>query len=151
MSVEQLLHDALLADAGVSAIIGNRLYFLQLPQGPDGLVYPSGVYQPIALTPLYVQTRGRSPLEGGQATVGRVRMQLCFWADGSSGGATVLSLYQAVMAAMENFNAIALPTSPAVIANAPNRLVQRKIDVEPNTQPPLARLHMDFDIWYQDQ
>jgi hypothetical protein len=151
MSVEQLLHDSLLADAGVAGIIGTRLYFVQIPQGPDGIVYPLGCYQPIALRPLYIQTRGRSPLEGGQATIGIVRMQLMFWATGPTGGATMLTLYEAIMAAMENFNAITLPTSPATIFSAPNRLVQRILDVEPSTQPPLARLRMDFEIWYQDQ
>jgi hypothetical protein len=150
MSVEQLLHDSLLADPGVSAIIGTRLYFIQLPQGPDGLTYPAGVYQPISLRPLYIQTRGRTPLEGGQATIGTVRIQLMFWASGPTGGASMLSLYQAIMSAMENFNAIT-PTGFRIIVNAPNRLVQRILDVEPNTQPPLARLRMDFEIWYQDQ
>jgi hypothetical protein len=151
MSLEQQLYSSLVADIGVSALIGARFYGLQLPQGPDGLVFPAGVYQRVSTVPLYTHTRGRSPLEGGQATVGRARMALKFWSDSASGYAVCLQIYEAVMAAMENFNAIALPTSPAIIAQAPNRLLSAIFDDESNTQPPLSRLRMDFEIWYQDQ
>lgn len=149
MSVESILRAELLSDAGLSALIGDRLYLVQLPQNP---IYPCGIYQRVSTTPLYIQTRGRNPLTGGQATIGQVRFSFTFWSnDGAQGGAIVESIALALMAAMENVNLIALPTSPATITNAPNRLITRRMGIEPNTQPPLFKALLDFLCWYSDQ
>lgn len=149
MSVESILLADLLADAGLSALIGSRLYLVQLPQNP---VYPCGVYQRVSTQPLYVHTRGRVPLNGGQASIGRARFSFSFWSDnGATGGAIVESIALALMAAMENVNLIALPTSPATINDAPNFLITRRMSIEPQTQPPLFKAMLDFMCWYSDQ
>lgn len=153
MSVESILRAELLADAGLSALIGNRLYWVQLPQNPQlQNLYPCGVYRRVSTVPLYVQTRGRNPLTGGQASVGQVRFSFTFWSgDGTTGAAQVGAIGLALKAAYENVNLIALPTSPATINNAPNRLVFETYDFEPQTQPPLPRGRLDFISWYSDQ
>ena len=150
MSVESILLADLLADAGLSALIGNRLYQVQLPQNPT---YPCGIFQRVSTTPLYVNSvRGRNPLAGGQATVGWARFSFSFWSnDGKNGAAIVDSIALALMAAMENVNLIALPTSPATINNAPNFLLTRRMSIEPQTQPPLFKALLDFKCWYSDQ
>jgi uncharacterized protein DUF3168 len=148
MSLETQLRAALIGDTAVNSLIGDRLYHVQLPQIPS---YPSGVLQRISTQPLYVHTRGRTPLEGGQATVGWARISLCFWTDGRNAADTGESIAQAVMAAMENFNAWALPQSPSVLFSAPNILITRRTGIEPQTQPPLFKAMLDFKIWYQDQ
>lgn len=150
MSVETILLADLLADPGLSALIGNRLYVAQLPQNPS---YPCGIYQRVSTTPLYVNSvRGRNPLTGGQATVGKVRFSFTFWSnDGKNGAAIVESIALALMAAMENVNLIGLPTSPATINQAPNFLITRRTGIEPQTQPPLFKAMLDFMCWYQDQ
>jgi hypothetical protein len=139
----------LLADAGLAGLIGDRLYLVQLPQNP---IYPCGVYQRVSTQPLYVQTRGRTPLTGGQATIGWARFSFKFWSnDGQQGGSIVESIANALMAAMETVNLIALPQSPVVINNAPNFLLTRRMGVEPQTQPPLYFEMLDFKLWYSDQ
>jgi Protein of unknown function (DUF3168) len=149
VSVESILRADLLADPGLSALIGDRLYLVQLPQNP---VYPCGIYQRVSTIPMYVQTRGRSPLLGGQATVGWARFSFSFWSnDGAQGGAIVESIALALMAAMENVNLCALPQSPAVVTQAPNFLITRRMGIEPQTEPPLFKVLLDFKCWYQDQ
>jgi hypothetical protein len=150
MSVESILLSDLLADAGLSALIGNRLYQVQLPQNPT---YPCGIFQRVSTQPLYVNSvRGRNPLTGGQATAGWARFSFAFWSnDGKNGAAIVDSIALALMAAMENVNLIALPTSPATINNAPNFLLTRRMSIEPQTQPPLFKALLDFKCWYSDQ
>lgn len=149
MSVESNLRAQLLADPGLSALIGDRLYLVQLPQNPQ---YPCGVYQRVFTQPLYVQTRGRNPLTGGQATIGWSRFSFTFWSnDGAQGGSIVEQIALAVMAAMESVNLIDLPQSPVVINQAPNFLITRRMGIEPQTQPPLFKAMLDFKIWFQDQ
>jgi hypothetical protein len=155
MSVESILRAELLADPGLSALIGDRLYLVQLPQNPQGPpnnLYPCGVFSRVSTQPLYVHTRGRNPLTGGQASIGKARFSFSFWSDdGSNGSIIVENIALALMAAMENVNLIALPTSPATINNAPNFLVTRRMGLEPQTQPPLFKVLLDFMCWYSDQ
>lgn len=148
MSLEIALRAALIGDATLSALIGDRLYHDQLVQAP---VFPAGTLQRAGTVPFYVQTRGRTQLTGGQATMGFARISLAFWTTGATAAEQRESIYLAVMAAMENFNYAALPQSPVVIADAPNRLVMRRHTVESGTQPPLAKLLLDFQILFQDQ
>jgi hypothetical protein len=155
MSVESRLRAELLSDPGLSALIGDRLYLMQLPQNPQGPptdLYPCGIYARVSTVPLYVQTRGRATLQGGQASVGRVRLSFTFWSDdGTNGSIIVENIALALMAAMENVNLVDLPTSPFVISGAPNFLVTRRPGIEPQTQPPLQKTMLDFMCWYQDQ
>jgi hypothetical protein len=147
VSFEISLRSALINDAGVSALIGDRLYHAQLVESP---VYPAGTLQRAGTNPFYVQTRGRGNLVGGQATMGWVRISLAFWTTGAAAAETGESIAQAIMAAMENFNNSAQPTSPAVIFSAPNYLVTRRSGVEPGTQPPLFKELLDFRMLFQD-
>lgn len=143
-----------MADPGLSALIGDRLYLLQLPQNPQGPpdLYPCGIYARISTQPLYVHTRGRNPLTGGQATIGRARFSFTFWSDdGANGSIIVENIALALMAAMEGVNLVDQPSSPFVINGAPNFLITRRPGIEPQTQPPLQKTMLDFMCWYSDQ
>lgn len=142
MTLEQQLHDALLADSGVTAIIGDRLYLVQLPQNP---VYPAATYQRITTIPVYVHTLG-----GGQGQIGYARFQITGWHSGASSGKQSDDFARAVLAALQTFNAFALPSSPLVLTQAPNFLLSRRMQVEPGTQPPIFKAILDVKLWYRD-
>jgi len=85
MSTEQTLYSTLKNDAGVSALVGTRIYPLLLPQNPT---YPAITYQRISTRP--VMTRTGNGLDF-------VRMQIDCYADSYSG---VKALAAAVEAAL---------------------------------------------------
>jgi hypothetical protein len=143
MTLEKQLYDALLADFGVAAFIGDRLYLVQLPQNP---VYPAATYQRISTFPLYVHKLG-----GVQGQVGWSRFQITGWFSGATSGQQSDGFARAVAAAIQTFNAFALPGSPSVLTQAPNYILSRRMHVEPNTQPPIYKAILDVKLWYRDQ
>jgi hypothetical protein len=144
MTLEQIFQNAMVSNPGVNAIIGNRLYLVQLPQNP---VYPAAVYQRISTVPIY----SHSPDTGQQGTVGWARFQVTAWATGATSGATMEAFAAAVLSALQTFNAWALPTSPQVITQSPNYIVGRRMSIEPQTDPPLFMAVIDIKICYRDQ
>lgn len=146
MTLEQQLHDAVVADPGLSAILGSRFFLVQLPQNPT---YPSAVYQRVSTVPIYTH----STLGAGQASVGWSRFQITAWFNGASGGAAALDFFSKFMAFLQTFNAYQLPASPFVIAQAPNFLVGSgfRLEWEPQPQQPLAKAMLDIKIYWQNQ
>jgi hypothetical protein len=144
MTLEQQVQNALVSDPAVNAIIGTRLYLLQLPQNP---VYPAAVYQRVSTVPIY----SHSPATGQQASVGWARFSITGWATGANSGAIMEAFAAAVLAALQTFNAWALPTSPQVITQSPNYIVGRRMSIEPQTDPPLFMAAIDVRICYRDQ
>ena len=144
MTLEQIIQNALVADPGVSAVIGSRLYLLQLPQNPT---YPAAVFQRVSTVPIY----SHSPDVGQQGSVGVARFSFTAWATGAHSGATMEACAAAILAALQTFNAWALPTSPQVITQAPNYVVGRRMGIEPQTDPPLFMSVIDVKIFYRDQ
>lgn len=143
-ALEQQIYSALTGDSGMQAVIGTRLYLVQLPQNPT---YPCAAFQRVDTVPIY----SHSPDSGEQAAVGWARYQFTCWASGPSGGQLTEQFALALRNALQTFNAWALPTSPEVLAQAPNFIVSRRMGIEPQTQPPLFKAIIDVRICYQDQ
>lgn len=135
--LETTVRTALLANAGLTALIGQRLYMVQLPQNPT---YPAGVMQRISTVPFTTLTQGST-----FQSMGWCRFSFTFWANGANGGSTTDQIAQALQAAMLTFNA-----SLAGSTAAPNRLLTRSLTVEPNADGPLAKARIDYSILYQE-
>ncbi len=141
-SLESRLHSAFVGDAGVSALIGTRLYDRQLPPTPT---YPCAAYQRISTIPLYSQERGSE--QGG---VGWARFQISMWASGQNGGNDSDAIATAFANALQGFNLWSPPASPVVVNTAPNYVLNRRAGIEPNTNPPVFKVFLDIKVWYQE-
>jgi len=145
LAMEQQIRTGLLADAGVSAIVGTQLYPDQIPQNPPS--YPCGVIERISDRPYYTQqTPG-----GTQASVGWARISISVWCDGANASLIRENLCRAIILAMQTFSCYDLPSSPLVVRQAPNILVGRRQWVEPQPRQPLFRAALDFMCCYQFQ
>lgn len=140
MSLEADLRTALLADAGVQAQIAQRLYLMQKPPRCS---FPCAAYQRISTQRLYTQALG-----GSQATRGWCRFQVTIWGDTATGGAQVLTVRDAILAALQTFNLGALPASPSVLSQAPNFILQERMGLEPQPEQPLVKYMMDVQVWF---
>jgi hypothetical protein len=141
VSVEQQIYNGLLAQPGVTGIIGDRLYLVQLPQNP---VYPCAAYQRVATVPLYTQENAN------QGTVGYVRFQFTGFFQGASSGQQSDAFAQAVTAALETFNCAMGAQSPPVLGTPPNYVIGRRMLVQPQTQPPIFMCVIDAKLWYNE-
>lgn len=144
LAVEEQVRNGLIADAGVTAIIGTRFYPDQLPQNP---VYPCGTIQRVSDVPYYTQ---QSP-GGTQASVGWCRISVTIWCDGANASQVREDLARAIILAMQTFSCFDLPSSPLVVRQAPNRLLNRRHGVEAQTRQPLFKAMLDFQVAYQFQ
>jgi len=155
MTLEQQLYTAIAGNAGVQALLavdagGNvAFYDKQLPQqnvtGAGALAYPAGVYQRISSPRLFVHT----PL-AQQASAGRARFQLTFWATGATSTLTLGQIDAAVLAAFRGSDFF-FPSGSPPVDRGNFFSYDSRMEVEPNTQPPLARLRIDVQFWFQDQ
>lgn len=144
LAVETQIRNALIADAGVAAIVGTNWWPDQLPQNP---VFPAGTIQRVSDVPYYTQ---QSP-GGTQASVGWCRISITVWCDTKDGGLTRENLCRAIILAMQTFSCYDLPSSPLVVQQAPNILLNRRHGVEPQTRQPLFKAMLDWRIAYQFQ
>lgn len=143
-TLDERLRAAFLADAGVSALIGNRLYDRQIAQNPPQ--YPCAAYQRISTIPLYSQEH-----DSDQASVGWARYQITVWADGPNGGIIAANVAKAFSDALQGFNLWNQPASPVVVQSAPNYILNRRAGIEPNTKQPLFKEFIDIKCWYSEQ
>lgn len=144
VAVETQIRSGLIADAGVAGIAGNRFYVDQLPQNP---VYPCGTVQRVSDVPYYTQ---QAP-GGTQGSVGWCRISITIWCDGATATDIRESLARAIILAMQTFSCYDLPSSPLVVRQAPNILLNRRHGVEPQTRQPLFKAMLDFRVGYQFQ
>ena len=142
VSVEQQLRAGLLAQSGVTDIIGDNLFLVQLPQNTT---YPSAAYQRVATVPLYTQENTN------QGTVGYVRFQITGFFQGASSGQQSEAFAQAVTAALQTFNCGQFVQSPPLLGTPPNYVLGRRMLVQPQTQPPIFMCVIDAKLWYIDQ
>lgn len=142
MNLESQFRAALLADATYTGLVTGGTFLIQLPQNPT---YPCAAIQRVSTVPLY--SHSPSP-QSNQADVGRARLQYTCWAQGPSSGATVDAIEQAVLNVLRTFSAYAISESP--YTPAPSFLLNYRMQVEPNTQPPLFKGILDILCWYQD-
>ena len=147
MTTEQIIRDALLDYAPLTTIIGAAgLYLVQLPQNVLGTLQNDTcamTYQRIATTRLYAHD--------GPADVGSARFQFTAWAGGKNGAQRVLACAQALIDGLKTFNASQLPASPDTLLAAPNFVLDQRLEVEPQTRPPVFRCLIDARIWFRDQ
>lgn len=141
MSIESRFRTGIISDAGVSALLGDRLYRIQLPQNPPQ--YPVARFQRISTTPIYTQVFG-----GNNSVPPKwVRFQIDILASnkvtGVQSGEQVDAVASAIVASLQGFNLSAQPESPSVLRQAPNYLLSQRAFVEPNTQPPLYGMRLD--------
>lgn len=140
--VEQTFRDAMLADAAVVAIVAQRFYLHKFPQNA---VFPCISYDRISTVKTYVHTLGAA-----QGSFGWVRFQAtCYGGDGPNGTSISLSLADAVIAALQTFNAAAAPASPVVLRQAPNFLLNQRDGICEQLQQPIYTQVLDLKIWAQ--
>lgn len=147
IALEQIVRTALLANSTLSALIGTNLYLVQLPQNPP---YPCMVYQRISTRPITTMNQLGDYSAGWQG-MGWARFQFTAWANGSGAGNQTDQIARALQGAMNTFDASQLPGSPAILTHAPNLMLNRIMTVEPQTDPPLFKAQIDFDILYMEQ
>lgn len=140
MSIESRFRTGVLAYAPVSALLGDRLYRIQLLQNTD---FPAARYQRISTTPIYTQVLG-----GNNSVPPKwVRFQIDILASnkvtGVQSGEQVDAVASAIVASLQTFNLSAVPESPSVLRQAPNMLLSQRAFVEPNTAPPLFGMRLD--------
>ncbi len=138
-SLETRFRAAILGNAGVSALIGDRMDDRQLAQNP---IYPCVRYQRISTIFLYSQERGSE--QGG---VGWARFQVdCLAIIGDDADAIATAISQA----LQTFNLWSPPASPVVVNTAPNSVLNRRAAIEPNTQPPVFKTILDIKVWFAE-
>lgn len=143
MTLEAQFQAALAADPTYTALVTGGTFLVQLPQNPS---YPCAAIQRISTVPLYAHFTDPAIAQAG---VGRGRLQLTCWAQGPTSGATIDAIEQAVLNVLRTFNAYTLVESP--FTQAPSFLLNYRMLVEPQTQPPLFKGILDILCWYQDQ
>lgn len=147
-ALEQLIHAALIADVGVQAALGRdaagnvTLYLVQLPPGIVDGYYPAAAFQRISTVPLYTHSQGVGTANG---SAGWTRFQFTVWAKGAGSGLQTDTAIRAILTALASFNG-----QPGVLGAA-NFLMSRRMQVEPQVDPPLFKAIADVRIWYQDQ
>lgn len=124
--LEQKLQTALLADAGVAAIVGTNVFGVDLPQG-----ILSGASPIRALTVLRVSTQRGSLQDRGIHTMAAIRIQFTGWCKGKDSEIDALALNNALTAFLNTFNG----TTGSV--TRPNTILNERITRYPNTLPPL--------------
>jgi hypothetical protein len=137
--VKERFREAIIADGGVFALIGNRMY-RQIAQNP---VYPCCSYARISDVPLYSQEK-----DALQGTTRWARFQVDVWSMDDIEADVVAT---AIEAALQGFNLWTAPASPVVVNTAPNTVLSRRDGIEPNTQPPIYRETLDIKVWYSVQ
>lgn len=145
--LEQIIRTAMLDYAPLTAIIGaTGLYLIQLPQNILGTLQADtcvATFQRITTSRIYAHYSAND--------VGSARFQFTAWAGGKNGGAKVLECAQKIIDALATFNASQLPTSPDVLLAAPNFVLDQRMEVEPQTRPPVFKCTLDARIWFRDQ
>lgn len=141
MTLEENFRAALLADSAVAGYLAGRLYLEQLPNGPT---FPCAAYQRVSTVP---QSYSHTPAAGQKLTQW-ARIQLTIWA---ATGIVTSQIAQAVVNALNGFNLWEALASPALSPNGfPNFLMNQRMMIEPQTNPPLYKTILDLKIWFRD-
>lgn len=145
MTLEQALHAALVADPTVSSFVGTRVFLVQLPQLSILNTGPAITYQRISTVPLYAHSFD----VGQQASFGFSRFQITVWGTGDSAGAQCEAISKAILGVLNNFNGQVFGQSPVI--QSPNFLLNKRMELEANINPPLFKEILDVKLWYREQ
>jgi hypothetical protein len=138
--LETLFIAALNNDPTYSGLVTGKTWLVQLPQNPN---YPAATIQRVSTVPLYVQALTGDPQ---QAAVGRARLQFTCWVLNSSAAGQISDrIAQAVLAVTRSFSAYGSPPT-----GSPTFMLNRRMSIEPQTQPPLFKQQLDILFWYSD-
>lgn len=146
--LEQKLRTLILADSGLSALLGTNVYGADLPQG-----LMSGPSPLRALTILRVSTQRGSIQERGIHSLALVRIQFTAWCKGSSSESDALSVLNALVALLNNFDATSTNQfgSPVTApVHSPNFVLNERITRYPKTLPPLYLGILDARIYNRE-
>lgn len=146
--LEQKLRTLILQDAGLTALLSTHVYAADLPQG-----VMSGASPFRALTILRVSTMRGSTQERGIHSMALIRIQFTAWCKGASSEADALSVMNALVAFLNNFDATSSNqfVSPALNpVHSPNFILNERITRYPNTQPPLYLGILDARIYNRE-
>lgn len=131
---------ALAADPTYSGLVTGGTWLVQLPQNPS---FPCAAIQRVSTVPVYVQS---APGNRQQAAVGRARLQFTCWVKNTaSAGLISDQIAQAVLAVTRSFSAFGSPPT-----GSPTFLLNRRMSIQPQTQPPLFEQILDILFWYSD-
>lgn len=134
MGLSSQIRAALLADSGLSPVVGSRIYLNAIPQGAT---FPLVRFQKISTTRMQ---------DHDGSGIGWCRYK--FDAIDES-AVTVESLADLIEAAMKRFNLAAAATSPATIyTQAPNFLINRYSAAWSDFDPRIEREIVDFKVWF---
>ena len=140
MNLEQQFIAALNADPTYSALVTGGTWLVQLPQNPS---FPCAAIQRVSTVPLYVQA---PPGYAPQAAIGRARLQFTCWIlNAQSAGVISDQIAQAVLNVTRSFSAFGSPPT-----GSPTFMLNRRMGIDPQTQPPLFMQTLDLLFWYQD-
>lgn len=146
--LEQKLVQLILLDSGLSALLGTNVYAMDLPQG-----IMSGPSPLRALTIQRVSTVRGSTQERGIHSLALVRIQFTAWCKGSSSESDALSVLNALVTFLNNFDATSPDqfTSPTTVpVHSPNFVVNERITRYANTLPPLYMGILDARIYNRE-
>ena len=150
MTLEQIIRNGILANAGVAALLGTNLFLVQLPEDAfDPASNPPGGKPPDAPTARAVYQRistQRFYAHASANDVGWSVFRLTIW---DYTGISTLNIAQAIVAALATFTAQLDDSPPS--PNAPNFVLNQRMDVEPQTSPPLFKTVMDVRFFFEDQ
>ncbi len=144
MSFAIQFREALLADAAVQSLIGQRLYQQQMPQRAEP--FPLAFYEVISTNRLYAHGLG-----GSQGTFGWCRVQVTCVGAGADGGLDAGNVAAAIIAATQTFNLSAVPQSPAVLTQAPNFVINQRMGILEQTRQPLFTQVLDLKVYFTDE
>ncbi len=138
---EQQLRATLLADPTVAGFLVygspaiGHLWEGQLPQNPS---FPCASYQRISTTRYYSHA--------GPADTGWIRFQISIWCQSATSGADALAIALAIINALKTLDASGIAgTGPK------NFVLNQRLDIEPNTVPPIYKQILDIRVYFRDQ
>lgn len=133
--LEQKLQTALLADAGITALVGTNVFGSALPQGIMSAAAPVR-----ALTVQRISTVRGSLQERGIHSLAAIRIQFTAWCKGVNSETDALSVLNALTTFLNGFNATTGSTT------RPNTILNERVTRYAATLPPLYMGVMDARI-----
>lgn len=150
MTLEEIIRSGLLANAGVYALLGTNLFLVQLPEDAfDSSINPPGGTPPNTPTARAVYQRLTTQRIYAHASANNVGWSVFRFTIWDYTGISTLNIAQAIVAALADFTAQLEDSPPS--PNAPNFVLSQRMDVEPQTDPPLFKTVMDVRFFFEDQ
>jgi hypothetical protein len=150
--LEQKLRMEMLLDSGLSPLVGSTIFLVQLPSGILS-ANPSGNPPIRALVMQRISTLRYFTHDGANNVLVAARMQFTAWCKGADSGADALAVLKALVDFLNTFCATstALFGSPAITPTQfPNIVLNERISVYPQTQPPLYQGILEARIFNRE-